>query len=167
LLKVAIDPKLNKDFLLSPAGILATWFWSGLLPKAPGTWGSLAALPFAWVIQYYAGWQGLLLASILVFGVGWWAASIFEAKSDVKDPGAVVIDEVAGQWMVLIPAGLDPLLYLIGFVLFRLVDIFKPWPACWADKNVHGGLGIMLDDVLAAIYAVVAIYFLKIQLAGV
>lgn len=163
---MSVDQKLNKEFLYSPAGILATWFGAGLLPKAPGTWGSLAALPFAWVIQYYSGWVGLTIASVVVFAVGCWAASIFEAKSGVKDPGAVVIDEVAGQWMVLIPAGLDPLLYLVGFALFRLVDIFKPWPACWADKNVHGGLGIMLDDVLAAVYAVIAIYFLKIQLAG-
>ena len=77
-----------------------------------------------------------------------------------------MIDEVAGQWMVLIPAGLDPLLYLVGFIFFRVADIFKPWPACWADKNVHGGLGIMLDDVVAAIYGVIAIYFLQIQMAG-
>lgn len=162
---MATSQKLNKEFLFSPAGILATWFGSGLLPKAPGTWGSLAALPFAWVIQYYTGWMGLAVASVLVFIIGCWAASVFEEKAGVKDPGAVVIDEVAGQWMVLIPAGLDPLLYLIGFGLFRLVDIFKPWPACWADKNVHGGVGIMLDDVLAAIYGLLAIYFLNIQLA--
>lgn len=161
------DQKLNREFLFSPAGLLATWFGAGLLPKAPGTWGSLAALPFAWVIQYYSGWVGLTIASIVVFIVGCWAANVFEEKSGVKDPGAVVIDEVAGQWMVLIPAGLDPLLYLVGFILFRVVDIFKPWPACWADKNIHGGLGIMLDDVLAAVYAVIIVYFLQIQLAGI
>lgn len=157
---------LNRDFILSPAGILATWFGAGLMPFAPGTWGSLAALPFAWCIQYYTGWVGLTVASVLIFLIGCWASNVFEAKAGVKDPGAVVIDEVAGQWMVLIPAGLDPLLYLIGFVLFRVADIFKPWPACWADKNVHGGIGIMLDDVLAAIYAMIAIYFLNIQLSG-
>lgn len=158
--------KLNKQFLLSPAGILATWFWSGLLPKAPGTWGSLAALPFAWVIQYYGGAAALAGATVLVFLIGWWAAHVFEREAGVKDPGAVVIDEVAGQWLVLIPAGLEPLLYLIGFGLFRLVDIFKPWPACWFDRNVHGGLGIMLDDVVAAVYGLIGIYFLQVQLAG-
>jgi len=158
--------KLNKKFIFSPAGVLATWFFSGLLPKAPGTWGSLAALPFAWGIQYWGGWQALAVATLIVFLVGWWAAHVFEAESGVKDPGAVVIDEVAGQWLVLLPAGLDPLLYLVGFALFRLVDIFKPWPACWFDQNVHGGLGIMLDDVVAALYGLIVLYFLNIQLAG-
>jgi len=160
------NQKLNKKFLFSPAGVLATWFFSGLLPKAPGTWGSLAALPFAYVIQLYVGWQGLVVATVIVFLIGWWAAHIFEEKAGVKDPGAVVIDEVAGQWLVLIPAGLDPLLYAVGFVMFRIVDIFKPWPACWFDQNVHGGLGIMLDDVVAAIYGVIAIYLLQVQMAG-
>ncbi|WP_135077891.1 phosphatidylglycerophosphatase A [Terasakiella sp. SH-1] len=163
---MSYNQKLNKEFLLSPAGVLATWFGSGLLPKAPGTWGSLAALPFAWGIQYYTGWIGLSIATVLVFLIGWWAAHAFEEKADVKDPGAVVIDEVAGQWLVLIPAGLDLKLYIIGFFLFRLVDIFKPWPACWFDRHVHGGLGIMLDDVVAALYGLIAIYFIQIQLSG-
>ena len=158
--------QIDRKFLISPAGILATWFWSGLLPKAPGTWGSLAALPFAWGIQYFLGWTGLAVATVLVFLVGWWASHVFEREAGVKDPGAVVIDEVAGQWLVLIPAGLDPLLYFVGFVLFRVVDIFKPWPACWFDKNVHGGLGIMLDDVVAAVYGLLGIYFLHVQLSG-
>lgn len=157
---------VSVQFLKSPAGFLATWFYSGMMPFAPGTWGSLAALPFAWGIQYYWGWVGLSVATVVVFIIGWWASHVFEKEAGVEDPGCVVIDEVAGQWLVLIPAGLDPLLYLIGFVLFRIVDIFKPWPACWFDKNVHGGLGIMLDDVVAAIYAVIAIYFLNIQLSG-
>lgn len=157
---------ISKSFLRSPAGVLATWFWSGLMPFAPGTWGSLAALPFAYAIQYYGGWGALLIASIIVFLIGWWASHVFEKEAGVEDPGAVVIDEVAGQWLVLLPAGLDPLLYLVGFVLFRLVDIFKPWPACWFDRNVHGGLGIMLDDVVAALYGLGVVYFLSIQLAG-
>ncbi|WP_417789029.1 phosphatidylglycerophosphatase A [Terasakiella pusilla] len=160
------NANISKSFLRSPAGVLATWFWSGLMPFAPGTWGSLAALPFAYFIQYYGGWIALLIASIVVFLIGWWASHIFEKEAGVEDPGAVVIDEVAGQWLVLVPAGLDPLLYLVGFVLFRLVDIFKPWPACWFDRNVHGGLGIMLDDVVAALYGLGVVYFLSIQLAG-
>lgn len=160
------NANISKSFLRSPAGVLATWFWSGLMPFAPGTWGSLAALPFAYFIQYYGGWIVLLIASVVVFLVGWWASHVFEKEAGVEDPGAVVIDEVAGQWLVLLPAGLDPLLYLVGFVLFRLVDIFKPWPACWFDRNVHGGLGIMLDDVVAALYGLGAVYFLSIQLAG-
>lgn len=155
--------KLEPRFIFSPPGMLATWFGSGLMPFAPGTWGSLAALPFAYLIQYYVGWVGLAVATVTVFAIGCWASSIFEREAGTDDPGAVVIDEVAGQWLVLLPAGLDPVLYLIGFILFRIVDIFKPWPACWFDKNIHGGLGIMLDDVVAAIYGLVAIYFLQMQ----
>ncbi len=158
--------KLSRAFILSPAGLLATWFGAGLLPKAPGTWGSLAALPCAWGIMYYTGWTGLAVASVLVFLIGWWSAHMFEKKAGVKDPGAVVIDEVAGQWLVLLPAGLDWRLYIIGFILFRIVDIFKPWPACWFDRNVHGGLGIMLDDVVAALYGLGALYFLRVQWMG-
>ena len=76
-----------------------------------------------------------------------------------RDPGPVVIDEVAGQWLTLVPAAYlapstpDLITYLIAFILFRIADIFKPWPASWADRTIHGGLGIMLDDIIAAIYS--------------
>lgn len=163
---MALPHKIDRRFLLSPAGIIATWFYSGLLPKAPGTWGSLAALPFAYGLQYLGGVPLLILGTVVVFGIGVWASSVFEKQAGVEDPGAVVVDEVAGQWMVLIPAGLDPILYLIGFVLFRIVDIFKPWPACLADQKVHGGLGIMLDDVVAAVYGFGALYFIKMAIGG-
>ena len=71
-----------------------------------------------------------------------------------------MIDEVAGQWLVLVPAPLDPLAYAAAFVLFRIFDIWKPWPARWADRRVEGGLGIMLDDLLAAVYAVLGLLVL-------
>lgn len=73
--------------------------------------------------------------------------------SNSHDPGPVVIDEVAGQWLTLALVPPDWLYYVLGFALFRLADIFKPWPASWADKKVDGGLGVMLDDVLAAVYS--------------
>lgn len=138
---------------LHPAALLATWFGSGLLPWAPGTWGSLAALPFAWVIMAYTGAAGLLIAALVVFAVGCWAAGRVERASGVKDPGFAVIDEVAGQWLTLVVAPLDPLFYLAGFLLFRLVDIWKPFPIRHIERNVPGGLGIMADDVAAALYA--------------
>lgn len=142
-----------------PAFLIATWFGSGLLPKAPGTWGSLAALPFAWGLSRLGGSPLLLAASLICFVVGWWASSIYVARTDAEDPGEVVIDEVAGQWLVLAAAPTDLILYVIGFALFRALDITKPWPARWADRHVHGGLGIMLDDMLAAAYgaAVIAV----------
>jgi phosphatidylglycerophosphatase A len=143
-----------------PAVLLATWFGTGLLPKMPGTWGSLAALPFAWYIAGAAGALGLLLAALLAFLVGWWAAETVSRTGGVRDPGCVVIDEVAGQWLVLAVAPVDPLAYAAGFVLFRLADIVKPWPASWADRSLHGGLGIMLDDAFAALYAGLALLLL-------
>lgn len=142
-----------------PAHLAATWFGCGLLPKAPGTWGSLAALPFAWGLSKLGGWPVLLAASLLCFLAGWWASAVYVRHTGVDDPSEVVIDEVAGQWLVLAAAPADPLLYAIGFALFRVLDITKPWPARWADRHVHGGLGVMLDDMLAAAYgaAIIAI----------
>ena len=136
----------------NPAIFIATWMGSGLLPKAPGTWGSLAALPFAWVIADAFGWQGLAAATVLVFAVGTWASEVYVRRAGAEDPGQVVVDEVAGQWLVLVPVAPDPLLYAIGFALFRLFDITKPWPVSWADRTIKGGFGVMLDDVLAAVY---------------
>ncbi|MBF0392007.1 MAG: phosphatidylglycerophosphatase A [Alphaproteobacteria bacterium] len=143
-----------------PAFWLSTWFGAGLLPVAPGTWGSAAALPFAWAIQTAGGWPALLAATVAVFLIGWWAAGVYVRVGGVDDPGSIVIDEVAGQWLVLLPAFPDPLLYAVGFLLFRALDIFKPWPARWADRYVKGGLGVMLDDCLAAVYGMVAMAFL-------
>jgi phosphatidylglycerophosphatase A len=139
--------------LRHPAMLLATWFGSGLLPGAPGTWGSLAALPFAWLISMLFGPVGLLIAGFVAFVVGCWAADAVAKAGGVRDPGMVVIDEVAAQWLVLAAAPTNLVAYAAGFLLFRVADIVKPWPASWADRSVHGGLGIMLDDILAAVYA--------------
>jgi phosphatidylglycerophosphatase A len=136
-----------------PAILLGTWFGSGLLPVTPGTWGSLMALPFAWVIQGRWGAWGLVGGALLVFVVGCWASSAIIAASRLKDPGAIVIDEVAAQWLVLAAAPRSLLIYVIGFFLFRVADILKPWPASWADRRVRGGIGVMLDDIIAATYA--------------
>jgi phosphatidylglycerophosphatase A len=134
--------------------VLGTWFGTGLLPVMPGTWASLAALPCAWAIRSRWGAAGLAIAAIIVFAVGCWAARTIAKTSGVKDPGAIVIDEVAAQWLVLLPAPLDPLSFAAASLLFRIFDIWKPWPIGLADRRVHGGLGIMLDDLLAAVYAV-------------
>jgi phosphatidylglycerophosphatase A len=140
--------------LWHPAALLATWFGAGLAPFAPGTCGSLAALPFAWAIRSHLGTAGMAVATVIVFVIGWRVAATVAKASAIEDPGAIVIDEVAGQWLVLVPAPLDPPTYALAFALFRILDIWKPWPARWADRHVKGGLGIMLDDLLAAVYAV-------------
>ncbi len=145
--------------------MFATWFGIGFLPIAPGSWGSLAALPSAWVIRGLFGAAGLAAASVIAFFVGWWAAAIIAKASATEDPGAVVIDEVAGQWLVLLAAPRDPLAYALAFLLFRVFDTWKPWPVRWADRHVTGGLGIMLDDLLAAVYAVLVLLVL-LAIAG-
>ncbi len=131
---------------------LATWFGSGLLPYIQGTWGSLAALPFAWGLVAWGGKTALAVAILLVFLIGWWAADDHVRRIGIKDPREIVIDEVAGQWLLLLVVPLTPLAYGVGFFLFRALDIVKPWPASWADRDVKGGLGVMLDDILAALW---------------
>jgi phosphatidylglycerophosphatase A len=134
--------------------LIATGCGTGLLPWAPGTWGSLAALPCAWAIVAVAGPAALAAAAILAFALGCWAAAVVARASGSKDPGFIIIDEVAAQWLVLVAAPLDWRAYLAGFLLFRAFDITKPWPARAIERRITGGLGIMLDDVAAALYAI-------------
>lgn len=139
--------------LRDPAVLVATWFGTGLLPGAPGTWGSLAALPIAWLLQWGLGSLGLTAAIVVVFAVGLWSVGRVVGGAMGDDPAQVVIDEVAGQWLTLLFAGPHLALYLAGFVLFRLFDILKPWPVGWVDRSLKGALGVMLDDILAGLYA--------------
>ncbi|MDD2464627.1 MAG: phosphatidylglycerophosphatase A [Desulfobulbus sp.] len=135
---------------------IATGAYSGYLPKAPGTWGSavgvliwflLARLPQA---SYWA-----TVAVLFVLGVI--SAGAAEKIVDRGDPGLVVIDEIVGQLITLGLAPLNPLAALVGFVLFRFFDILKPFPANWVDSHLHGGLGIMLDDIIAGCYALLVL----------
>ncbi len=142
-----------------PASWLATWFGAGLLPGAPGTWGSLAALPFAWLILAELGPFGLLAAAAIVFALGLWASARYISGREDKDPAEVVIDEVAGQWLALtVAAPGEAWHFAVGFVLFRLFDIAKTWPARRAERGLAGGLGIMTDDLVAGVYAAIVGY---------
>lgn len=135
------------------ATLIATWFGCGRLPWAPGSWGSLAALPCAWIILRFAGVPELAVAVATLFVLGWWAAEVAVRQTDAKDPGWIVVDEVAGQCLTLTVAPLNLYAFGAGFLLFRLFDVWKPWPVSWADRNLTGGFGIMADDILAAIYS--------------
>jgi phosphatidylglycerophosphatase A len=146
--------------LKDPAVLLATVFAIGWLPKAPGTWGSLAALPAAWWIVSQGGLPGLAIAILLVFGIGVWACGGYAKATGTHDAGACVIDEVVGQWIVLLIVPLDPLFYLAAFGVFRFFDIFKPWPTGWVDRNIHGGLGVMVDDVLAGLQGLAVMWLI-------
>ncbi|MFD2207351.1 phosphatidylglycerophosphatase A [Kiloniella antarctica] len=144
-----------------PATLISTWFGSGLIKFAPGTWGSLAALPFSWVIFERFGSEGLIIASVLAYGIGVWSSGKYSKALGKEDPGSVVIDEVAGQWLALAFVPLDPFLYFISFLLFRFFDIVKVFPANWLDRNVKGGLGIMSDDMVAGLYALIVFYLFQ------
>lgn len=155
--------------LSHPAKFICTWFGSGLSPKAPGTAGSLAALPVAYVIHSLWGQNALLLASLIAFFIGWAATVTYLKHTQSKDPKEVVIDEVAGQWFLL--SFFFPTLesYIVGFAMFRFFDVLKPWPVSWVDRKVKGGLGVMLDDMLAAFlpFIVAGLLIILGQLSGI
>jgi phosphatidylglycerophosphatase A len=141
--------------------LISTWFGVGLSPLAPGTCASLAALPLAWAIRAISGAPGLAASLVVIFSAGIWAADAAAKASEAQDPATIVVDEVAGQWLVLLAAPVDPVAWLFAFVLFRLFDTWKPWPVRWADRHLKGGLGIMLDDILAAGYALLVLTVLR------
>ncbi len=155
--------------LRAPGALVATWFGIGLVRPAPGTWGSLAALPLGVVILYAAGPWGLAVAVLAVYGLGMLEVRRFLASfpDDAdRDHGAIVVDEVAGQLIALIPAMLSPMLWIAAFVLFRLFDIWKPWPVRLLDRAVPGALGVMLDDVAAGLMAAAAVVLLGLAGLG-
>jgi phosphatidylglycerophosphatase A len=147
--------------LSHPAALIATWFGTGLAPMASGTWGSLATLPPGWVLDRYFGIWGLAVGALVVTVAGIWASSMIVDRGRVRDPGLIVIDEVAGMLVTLMAAPATWWGYLLAFLLFRAADIVKPFPANWCDANIHGGLGVMLDDLVAGIYAAVATWLIS------
>lgn len=146
---------------------IATFFYVGYLKPAPGTWGSLAALPAAYAIAQIGSWPLLLIMSAIAYFAGLWATKVETAGKPNHDPSEIVIDEVAGQWIALLPVvygaahtqtsllALWPG-WVAAFVLFRLFDITKPGPVGWADKR-DDAVGVMLDDVIAGIFAAVGV----------
>lgn len=144
-----------------PYGLAATWLGVGLSPKAPGTVGSIVALPFAMLIHYFLGGPGLLLSAAALFFVGVRVSDLYmERFSRAGDPKEIVIDEVAGMCLTLALIGFSVEGYMFGFFFFRVFDIFKPWPIGWADRRLKGGFGVMLDDVLAALTTVLGWWLL-------
>lgn len=140
--------------------LVATFFGSGLSPIAPGTVGSLAALPLAYVLLSVPVGQAMLVIGAL-FVMGVWASNTVEAALEQHDASLIVIDEVVGQCLVVtlldvfLRGAVDTTqLLLLSFIGFRLFDIVKPWPVGWVDRKVGDGLGVMLDDVVAALLAV-------------
>ena len=147
--------------------LIATLFGTGYLRPAPGTWGSLAALPLAWALHVLGGFPLVAAATLGVFALGWWATAEMTRGAADHDPSEIVIDEVAGQWLALWPVsagawhvGADILAlwpgWIVAFLGFRLFDIWKPGPVGWADRR-GDALGTMLDDVFAGLIAALCV----------
>lgn len=147
--------------------LIATFFYVGHLRPAPGTWGSLAALPAGWAIYTLFGPWGLIAGIVASYALGVWATGVETRGKDNHDPSEIVIDEVCGQWIALLPLAfgaarqdVDILAlwpgWIAAFALFRLFDITKWGPIGWADR-MHGPTGVMLDDVIAGVFAAIGV----------
>lgn len=141
---------MKNRFVLKTSEVISTWFWVGKIPWAPGTWGTLATLPFAYALSlagpvYYMG------VTIVGLFIGVFAADIYEESLGEHDCSEIVIDEVVGLLisMTWLPMTWQSL--CLGFLVFRFFDILKPFPIRWLDQKIKGGLGVMLDDVAAGV----------------
>ena len=148
----------NKSFF-HPSLMISTWFYTGLFPIAPGTMGSIAALPLAWLIIEHAEKFGLANATLIVFVIGLWSSREYMNETGKTDPGEVVVDEVAGQWLVclMIVDNNHVGQYILALLAFRIFDIMKPWPVSHFDKR-HDAYGVMMDDVVAGILGAAVLY---------
>jgi phosphatidylglycerophosphatase A len=146
-----------KPNLRNPIHLLAFGLGSGCAPKAPGTFGTLAAIPFWWLFLQDVPLIPYLCVLIAGFAFGVYLCEQTSKDLGVHDHGGIVWDEWIGLWItyLALPSGIEWI--IIGFALFRFFDILKPWPIKWLDEKVHGGFGIMIDDVLAGIFALVCV----------
>ncbi len=151
---------IKKSNFLHPAVFISTFFGAGLLKPASGTWGTLAAMPLAFYILKFHGQLAIFIASIVIYLIGVYSSHIFSKITNSHDASEIVIDEVAGVLLTLafVPYSIESL--IIGFLLFRLFDIFKPWPINFIDQKIDGGWGIMSDDMLAGIFAGSLLYLI-------
>lgn len=147
--------------LRRPVHCLALGFGAGLAPKAPGTVGTLVGIPF-YLLAVQLPWLGYLGAVLVLFGVGVWICERAARDAGVHDHPAIVWDEVVGYLvtMVLVPPQWPWVLG--GFLAFRLFDVLKPWPIRWLDRRIAGGFGIMIDDVLAGLFAAALLHGLRV-----
>lgn len=144
--------------------LLSTGFYTGYLPKAPGTWGSwAAAMMFAAIAGFsdIPDWALALAGGGIFFFLGVWSSTIYSRYRDDHDPGYIVIDEFSGQFLAYLLVPMTFTNVLLGFLLFRVFDITKPWPAN-ISQNYRDGWGIMLDDVWAGIYAAIVLFVLRL-----
>jgi len=143
-----------KTLLKNPAWLLAFGFGSGLAKQAPGTWGTLAAIPlYGLLVMLSPSVWVYGVITVLLFVVGVWVCDYTEKSLGLHDPGNIVWDEMVGYLVTMIYLPVDWVWMLAGFVLFRFFDILKPWPIRWFDQHCTGGFGVMVDDVVAGMIA--------------
>ncbi|MBL6429733.1 MAG: phosphatidylglycerophosphatase A [Maritimibacter sp.] len=152
--------------------VIATFLFTGYLKPASGTWGSLFALPLIWALHQLGGPLAIAVGAVVLFAAGLWATQQMTAELGIEDPSEIVIDEVVGQALAILPVsigamgvGVDVLKlwpgWVAGFLLFRLFDIWKPWLVGWADRR-GDPLGVMLDDVIAGVFAGIGVLILAV-----
>jgi len=150
---------MKQPDMKNPIHFLAFGFGSGLAPKAPGTFGTLAAIPIYLLIAQQTLWVYLLI-TLIVSIAGIYICDKTSRDMGVHDHGGIVWDEIAGYLITMIAVPFSWTAVITGFVLFRLFDILKPWPISWLDKKVGGGLGIMLDDIVAGLFALIGLHWI-------
>lgn len=151
--------RLTLADLAEPRRFLALGFGSGLAPVAPGTFGTLAAVPLYLLLQPLpAGYYLAML--LLTFLLGIWLCDVTARQLGVHDHPGIVWDEFVGYWITMFAAPPGWLWIVLGFALFRIFDVLKPWPIRWIDRKVDGGFGIMLDDVLAGVFGLAVLQLL-------
>lgn len=158
------SPEFARAVLRNPVHLLAFGFGSGLAPKAPGTFGTLAAVPL-YLLLAQLPLPLYLLAVVLAFGLGIWLCDKTARDLGIHDHGGIVWDEFVGFWLTMLVAPPGWLWVVAGFLLFRLFDIVKPFPINWLDRHIKGGFGIMLDDALAGSFAWLCLQLLHLALA--
>ena len=152
-----MNNSVTNIIIRNPVHILSFGFGAGLSPIAPGTMGTLIAIPIFLLLATFSPVIYLILVFIMFF-VGCWSSSLTAEALGVHDHPGIVIDEIVGYLITMIFIPITWYWVILGFLLFRLFDIWKPWPISIADRQVKGGLGIMLDDVLAALYSLLSLH---------
>ena len=144
--------------LANPVHFLALGFGSGLAKKMPGTFGTLASIPLVALLCTYSSLPTYLILTLLASVAGVWICGKTADDMQVHDDPSIVWDEVVGMLITMFAVPLSWQTLLLGFVVFRVFDILKPWPISYMDKHVHGGFGIMADDVLAGVFAMLCVH---------
>jgi phosphatidylglycerophosphatase A len=156
-----MDEAKRRLRMSNPRHLLATGFGSGLSSVMPGTMGSLAAIPI-WLLLIQLTWQLYLLLLICGICIGVYLCCRTTRDMRVYDHGSIVWDEFVGVWITLMSLPVNNWQWVIvGLVIFRILDIWKPWPIRWFDRNMHGGMGVMVDDIIAGILSAGIIYLLR------